>query len=341
MIEIIKDKKNWDNLLKQVDQYDLYHTYDYHYITKNELDDPILVKYEVKDKIIAIPFLMRPIYGTPYYDLTSVYGYSGPISKNIDKQFDNGKFIKVFKSYLTSQNIISIFSRLNPFIANQRLCIQGLGEISSLSKVVNIDLTLDLDEQLRAYHKRLRTHINKARRLCSVKIAESKEEVKAYIDLYYKNMERVNAKKYYFFDEKYFFDLLNSKDYNTRILLAIENETNAIVSGAMFITTNEIVQYHLSGTDEEKLDLYPIKLLIDEMRNIATQENCKFFNLGGGVGNQEDSLFHFKSGFSKDFKNFNLWKVVVNPEIYEQLSTAKSIGAESNYFPLYRSLDPN
>ncbi|MET7030251.1 peptidoglycan bridge formation glycyltransferase FemA/FemB family protein [Sediminicola luteus] len=341
MIDIIRSKKKWDAVLKMVDIYDFYHTYDYHHIIKNKLDEPILVKYTEKDYIIAIPFLMRPIYGTPYYDLTSVYGYSGPITKNINTQFDNGDYIKDFKIYLTSQNIISIFSRLNPFIANQRLCIQGLGEITSLSKVVNIDLTLDLEEQLRAYHKRLRTHINKARRLCSIKIAESKEEVKAFIDLYYKTMERVNAKKYYFFDEKYFFDLLNSKDYNTRILLAIENETNAIVSGAMFITTNEIVQYHLSGTDEEKLDLYPNKLLIDEMRIIATQENCRFFNLGGGVGNQEDSLFHFKSGFSKDFKDFNLWKVIVNQEVYDQLTLEKSIDSQTNYFPLYRSLDLN
>lgn len=198
MIDIIRSKKKWDAVLKMVDIYDFYHTYDYHHIIKNNLDEPILVKYTEKDYIIAIPFLMRPINGTPYYDLTSVYGYSGPITKNINTQFDNCDYIKDFKIYLTSQNIISIFSRLNPFIANQRLCIQGLGKISSLSNVVNIDLTLDLEEQLRAYHKRLRTHINKARRLCSIKIAESKEEVKAFIDLYYKTMERVNAKKYYF-----------------------------------------------------------------------------------------------------------------------------------------------
>lgn len=336
MIDIIRDKKNWDLLLSEVDHYDLYHTYDYHHITKNKLEEPILVKYTDKDNIIAIPFILRKIEGTSYQDLTSVYGYPGPISKGIDPNFDNAYFISQFKTYLVSNNIISIFSRLNPFIPNQRLCIQHLGQIFTLSKVVNIDLTLNLDTQLQAYQKRLRTHVNKARRLCNIKFAETKEEILAYIVLYYKNMERVKAKKFYFFEEKYFFDLLNSKDFNTRILLAIDKESNTIIAGAMFITTNQIVQYHLSGTDGDKLNHYPIKLLIDEMRIIATQEHSAFFNLGGGVGNMEDSLFHFKSGYSKDFKDFNLWKVIINQEIYDQLTLEKRIETESNYFPLYR-----
>lgn len=86
-------------------------------------------------------------------------------------------------------------------------------------------------------------------------------------------MARVNANKYYFFDEKYFKNLLNSKDFNSRILIALDKESNGIIAGAMFITTNHIVQYHLSGRDEDYLNYYPIKLIIDEMRLIATKEN--------------------------------------------------------------------
>jgi hypothetical protein len=341
MIEILKNKSAWNKVLQEVDTYDFYHTFEYHSIAKNNNEIPILIKYSENKLIIAIPFLLRKIEETDYYDLTSVYGYSGPIHKNLDQDFDNSTFISELNVYLSSENIISIFSRLNPFIIGQHTCIQHLGEISSLSKVVNIDLNLESEHQLLVYHKRLRTHINKARRLCNIRFAKTKEDVLSYIDLYYKNMERVNAKKYYFFGEKYFFDLMNSKDFKTRLLLATDKETNTIIAGAMFITTNQIVQYHLSGTDEDKLDHYPIKLLIDEMRIISTQENCTFFNLGGGVGNKEDSLFHFKSGFSKDFKDFNLWKVIVNQEIYDQLTLEKNIDPETNYFPLYRSIDLN
>nr|WP_246474106.1 peptidoglycan bridge formation glycyltransferase FemA/FemB family protein [Arenibacter arenosicollis] len=192
-----------------------------------------------------------------------------------------------------------------------------------MSHIVNIDVTEKLENQKKSYQKRLRTHINKARRECYVKTAKTKDEVLEYINLYYANMTRVNAKKDYFFDHEYFFQLLDSEDFNTRILLAIEKETHRIIAGAMFIETNKIVQYHLSGSDISYLDLFPVKLLIDEMRIIASNENCKFLNLGGGVGSKEDSLFHFKSSFSQDFKNFTTWKCISDIVKYEALIVEK------------------
>lgn len=343
MIEIIINKNQWDAVLKTVDVFDFYHTYDYHHISKKEGEHPILFKYSEKGVVIALPFLLRKVPETKFQDFTSVYGYAGPITKGIDENFNNSEFLKEFKNYLVNNNIISVFSRLNPFIPFQNICLQGFGEISALSHIVNIDITRNLEEQKHSYHKRLRTHINKARRECYVKSAETKEEVLEYIDLYNANMERVNAKKDYFFDHEYFFQLLDSKDFNTRILLAIEKETQNIIAGAMFIETNKIVQYHLSGSDFAYLNLFPIKLLIDEMRIIASNKNYKFFNLGGGVGSKEDSLFHFKSSFSQDFKNFTIWKCVSDIEKYEALIVEKMKPNCDNFvknctyfFPCYR-----
>ncbi|MCM4164767.1 MULTISPECIES: peptidoglycan bridge formation glycyltransferase FemA/FemB family protein [unclassified Arenibacter] len=343
MIEIIRNKNQWDATLKMVDIYDFYHTYDYHQISKKEDEQAVLVKYSEKDTIIAIPLLLREITGTQFHDFTSVYGYAGPLTKNIDNTFVNAHFLKEFKEYLLDNHIISVFSRLNPFIPNQEICLRNFGEISTMSHIVNIDVTRNLEEQKQAYYKRLKTHINKARRKCYVRMAESKEDVLAYIELYYANMKRVNAKKEYFFDHNYFFQLLDSKDFNARIFLAIEKETNGIIAGAMFIETNKIVQYHLSGSDLEHLNLFPIKLLIDEMRIIAGRENCKFLNLGGGVGSKEDSLFHFKSSFSQDFKNFTIWKCVSDIEKYEALIVEKMkpncgnfVKGCSHFFPCYR-----
>ena len=108
----------------------------------------------------------------------------------------------------------------------------------------------------------------------------------------------------------------------------------------MFTKKNTIVQYHLSGTSERFLDLNPIKLLIDEMRIIGTKENFSYFNLGGGVGSKEDSLFHFKSGFSKDSMPFKVWKYMVNPTIYNDLVLQRNdiryCEKSLLYFPRYR-----
>ena len=96
------------------------------------------------------------------------------------------------------------------------------------------------------------------------------------------------------------------------------------------------VQFHLSGTRNDYLRLKPSKLFLDEMRIEATNRNFKYFNLGGGFGSQEDSLFEFKSSFSKDHRTFKVWKHIVNQDIYDEL--CKNIKPENtSYFPLYRA----
>ncbi len=94
-IEIIKSKIEWDNFLKEVENYDFYHTYDYNSLSKSDNETPILLKYKENDVLIGIPLLLRNIPNTQYKDATCVYGYSGPISKNIPDGFDNSQFKEV------------------------------------------------------------------------------------------------------------------------------------------------------------------------------------------------------------------------------------------------------
>ncbi|MBD1262699.1 GNAT family N-acetyltransferase [Maribacter polysiphoniae] len=344
MIKIIKKKNDWCPLIRSSKNSDFYHTYDYHHLSKNKEELPVLITYSESDKTISLPLLLRKIEGTPFFDATSVYGYSGPTIKNIPTDFDNSVFKEELNRIFQELKIISVFSRLNPFVEHQNSVLTGLGDLSMSGKVIYIDLTKDLDTQKSAYDKRLRTYINKARRQCGLRLAEGPEDLDIFIEMYYENMKRVNAKKSYFFSKKYFVDLLKTKDFETEILLATHDESKKIIGGAMFIKKNKIVQYHLSGAKEEYLALNAIKLIIDEMRIRATQEGYKYLNLGGGVGGQEDSLFHFKSKFSKDYKDFELWKYVVNQKVYDDLVT-QVIGQESSslrfkaytkYFPFYR-----
>ena len=147
-------------------------------------------------------------------------------------------------------------------------------------------------------------------------------------------------KKMYYFSNDYFHKIAKSKDFETETLLALDNESNKVIAGSMFIKTKSIVQYHLSGTKSEFLNLMPTKLLIDEMRIRSYQEGYTFFNLGGGLnGSDDDSLFRFKSSFSKDFKNFNLWNLIINPKAYKELVNERKIITKSHFFPLYRCIE--
>ena len=343
MIELITDKKRWNIVLNDIEYYDFYHTWDYHMLSKTEEEVPILVHYNINGKSIAIPLFIRKIHNSDFYDATSAYGYPGPITNFKCGDLDLGVFVQVLQKLLFESRIISVFSRLNPFIPCQEEFCKPLGEISTLGKIVFIDLTLSSEEQWGNYHKRLRTYINKARRTYTIKRLETSDEINTFVQLYYENMKRVNADKKYFFSEAYFYDLFRSKDFDTHTLLAVDKASNTIAGGAIFIKKNNLIQYHLSGVKNEFLSLNPIKLLIDEMRILGTFHKYQYLNLGGGVGNKEDSLFHFKSGFSSKCKDFKVWKYIVNESIYMDLVNKKLdsslLDPTVNYFPLYRYPD--
>jgi lipid II:glycine glycyltransferase (peptidoglycan interpeptide bridge formation enzyme) len=336
MIKEITSKQEWDNVLSKVDTYDFYHTYDYHTISKLEDEKCVLLHFEKDNYLIAIPLIIRPIEGTDCFDITSVYGYSGPVSKNISYNFNNTQFITEFREYLFNKKIVSVFSRLNPFINHQKDILKNLGDCEDLSSVVFIDLTNDIEVQRQGYQRRIKSHINKSRRLCTIKKAQTQEEIEAFIDIYYENMNRVDAEDSYYFDKDYFFKFLKCNDFKTDLLLAIDNDTNQYISGVMFVKTNQIVQYHLSGTKTDFLNIMPVKMLIDEMRILATNKGYKYLNLGGGLGSKEDSLLRFKKSFSKELKTFSLWKYIVNVDAYNKLSSKNEV-TNTNYFPAYRS----
>ena len=340
MIEIIRDKETWDKLVNKCEFADSYHTFDYHQAAKNAGEESVLIHYTEYGKSVVLPLLIRNIDSSVYKDATSVYGYPGPIASDASSDFNIGLFQKELNQCFREQKIISVFSRLNSFIPYQESCLLNIGLTEALGRVVYIDLNETLDEQWKLYHRRLRTYINKSRTIYKIKNANISADLDTFIDLYYENMRRVNANKAYFFDKKYFLDIMNSSDFETEVLLAISRKTGDVAGGAMFIKKNKIIQYHLSGTSERYLDLNPIKLLIDEMRIRGTQENYSYFNLGGGVGAKKDSLFYFKSGFSKYTLPFKVWKYRVNPNIYEDLVQQRKdiryCEETLRYFPRYR-----
>ncbi|MFD0836306.1 NeuD/PglB/VioB family sugar acetyltransferase [Mariniflexile aquimaris] len=338
-LEVITTKEAWQEAINVMDAVDFYHQFDYHQLSENPEVKPVLLKYTEGDKIICLPLLIRQIPNSKLKDATSVYGYSGPLIKHIDSSFDNTYFKNLVTKYFSENNIISVFSRLNPFVNHQDTVLNNFGDLASLSYVVNIDLTKSLEDQRMVFSKSTKRYLNKSRKFLDLKISDAAQDIKTFIDIYYENMNRVNARDSYYFNEAYFYNFVNSDDFKTEVLFATDKETGAIAAAAMMVKCHNIVQYHLSGTKAEYLHLSPIRFIIDEMRIKATQEQYRYFNLGGGLGNNEDELFKFKASFSKDFKPFKVWKYIVNIEAYNDLVRQIDLSPETNteFFPLYRA----
>ncbi|HDZ13626.1 hypothetical protein LCGC14_1047350 [marine sediment metagenome] len=347
MIEIITDREEWNRFIKLIGHFDFYYSYYYHLLSKQANEKPILIAYREADVLIALPLLLRDIKGTSYSDATSVYGYAGPLCKIKGKKtstFDNGNFKNQLQLFLRENKIVSVFTRLHPFIDYQENILKNIGSITSPGNVVNIDLTLPIDIQRQQYNKRLKTYVNKARRVYTIIEANNERQIEEFIEMYYENMRRLDANEYYFFDKRYFYQLMISSFFKVELMLCSNSETGELIGGAMFIKTGNIVQYHLSGCKEDYLHLNPIKLLIDEMRLRATEQGYTYFNLGGGLGVNEDSLFRFKASFSNDYRPAKFWKYVVNQEVYDELvdGTKKDDSEKeletTNFFPAYRQL---
>lgn len=332
--EIIENTdEKWDKIVNESMIYDFHHTSYFHKIDTNFVSKLLL--FSDGYNFIALPIVIRPIEGTEYFDITSVYGYAGPVYSFIEN-YETTELIAFFrKSFLDfckEQNIISVFSRLHPLIEQTNI-IENLGEIVNLNKTVAIDLTLDADLQRKGFRKSLKSELNQLRKKeFIVEQAITNDDIDAFINIYYETMDRVNATPNYYFSKEYFYNFLKNDVFKSKLLVA--KKDNQVIAGAIFTLTDKIIQYHLAGTTEEFIRETPMKLILDEARLIGNETSAISLHLGGGVGgSDDDSLFKFKSGFSKDFKQFSVWKYIVDEKVYDELSSNIT---DTNYFPKYR-----
>lgn len=347
-----ENKKSWDRIVQSSYNYDFYHLSSYHHIAELRGEGKAyLFVYKENGKFIAAPFLLRPIWkieglkerGKALFDVTSVYGYPGPVSNVPLKKNDILlRFGKTLLNIFKEKSIITAFSRLHPIWENNSLL--KTGDLICSGKTVSIDLSLPLEEQWSQFRDNHKRDIKKLRSMnVKVYLDDDWKYLENFIKNYTGTMHQVEALKYYFFDKQYFLLLKKYLEKNLKLFVAEYDEQ--IIGSGLFSLCNSIVQYHLGGVDPNLRKFSPLKIIFDEVRIWAIDQKAKFFHLGGGVGSCEDSLFNFKAGFSNRYHQFYMWKLVVNPSIFKELRKAHKKWRQENqwdlinpdYFPSYRS----
>lgn len=351
-----EQQAQWMDVLKQSYQYDFYHLPQYHALAEERGESKAnLFVYREGAFLVAIPLLLRPIGAMPchhtrvgegWYDATCVYGYAGPIASHSDMPKSVLRnFQAALRETLLDRRVVTVFSRLHPLIS-QRGLLAGLGRCISTGQTVSIDLTLPVDVQRSRYRKNHKRDINKLSRLGAIC---SHDQDRVYLDefisIYYETMRRVNASDTYFFEHTYFERLTSTLESQFHLFICLLE--NKVICGGLFALCDGIVQYHLGGTRNDFLRLAPLKLVFEVVRLWANERQARVFHLGGGVGAQEDFLFHFKAGFSDQRHEFAIWRWVLLPDIYEPLCQEKAQWGgrydlnptRSEYFPAYRCQD--
>lgn len=346
---------DWLAVLERCRPYDFYHLPGYHALAEQQGEGIAhLFVYEEDGCTFALPLLLRSLDAMPGLDgmadgrrdATSVYGYAGPLlsGEKIAEEVCT-RFQTALRATLHEFGVVSVFSRLHPLFPQQSRVLDGLGECKTLAKTVSLDLTLPLEEQRAQYRRNHKESIGKLRRKGIVSFHDPHcSELNAFVDLYHETMRRVGAAAAYFFPSSYFAGL--HACLGPRLHLFGCRIEGCLASAGLFVECDGIVQFHLGGTRDAFLRLAPMKLLFDDVRIWETERGLRVLHLGGGATAQaDDSLLHFKMGFSDRTHDFRVWRYVAAPEDYAQLCDRVSQWNERNglrpsvaeYFPAYRS----
>jgi len=344
------DSPHWERALSGIN-HDFYHLPGYvRLCARHERGKPVAFLAEQGECRLLIPLLIRPIdpaiapERNILYDASSPYGYPCPLLSLSDHD-DSENFLRLglaaFLDGLRERCIVSAFVRLHPLIDLPEGPLIDVGFLVTHGETVSIDLTLPREEiwhQTRQNHRR---HINKLERLgVSVRIDKSLTLMSEFRTAYLESMKRVEADNYYNFPLEYFTEL--SDVLGDRLHLCVVEIDGQLASGALFVESCGIVQYHLSGTMDAFLKLHPLKTILNFVRYWAKDRGNRVLHLGGGLGGRKDALFDFKAGFSKIRHPFKTWRIIADENRYENLverwRTFRGSEADGpeGFFPAYR-----
>lgn len=281
---------------------------------------------------------IKSIDGKVYFDITTPYGYGGPLIISENKEYNTRlieKFKVSFKEYCKNNNIVSEFVRFHPIEKNY-LGMEDYMEIEHIRDTVYIEIG-DEDKILDNMVSECRTAIRKAIKN-NVEIVETRD-LKEFKRLYIDTMKKNNATEYYFFSDEFLNNTMDFLSGNIKIFNAKYN--GKVVSSVMSISYGEYIHYHLSGSDSDYSKYRPVNLLIYEMCIWGNKIGAKYLHLGGGYSGNDDNLFRFKKKFSKYGRGkFYIGKKIYIQDIYDKLveenNKIKEGAINQGYFPLYR-----
>ncbi|WP_313130760.1 lipid II:glycine glycyltransferase FemX [Anaerocolumna sp.] len=355
---LINQPEEWNRIVTSFHKYDVYYLSEYVKAFQIHGDgEPALFYYE-DDGIKAVNvFILRDIEADKrfknqipqgaYFDITTPYGYGGFLIEGNITRDTVKRLEKEYTDYCINKGIISEFVRFHPLLSDYET-LEMLYHISKLGKTIVIPLN-SKEEIWNNLTSKNRNMVRKAVK-SGVEIywGRSKDLIKSFMPLYKATMDKDKAKPYYYFGEDFFHSILY--DLKNQAVLFYAVYQKHIISMAVLLLTNGHMNYHLSASQKVYQHLAPTNLLLYEAACWGFDNGFKTFHLGGGLGSKEDSLYRFKSSFSRDSDyTFTIGTKIFDQEKYDQLieirkkemqksnhSDTTMLQSATDFFPLYR-----
>lgn len=350
-IRIIRDGAAWDRVVESFPCHDVYFLHGYSLPFSHYGDGvPFLFYLASANGRVAYPFMERDVAECPnlrgriepgrYRDISSAYGYGGPLYEAAAAPGDlaplRRDFCSAFSEYCAGRCILAQFDRFYPLFRNH-LLLEGYSELAGIRKTVRMDLS-DPDGIWGEMEPSCRNMIRKARKNgVSVLVDDDPATLAAFVDLYQQTMRRNGTVPYYMFSTAFFRDALDC--LGEKIFIANAYHGGKIIASSLFLRGRDCLHYHFSGSDPEFKSLQATSLLLHETALFGAAQGMKAFHLGGGFQSQDDSLFRFKRGFSRrEPLDFFIGRKILDPMRYDELvRQAGTEGMITSYFPKYRA----
>ena len=339
------DRDLWYRWLSQLPKIkrDIYYNLDYINLYARHEDIVNCYIFNRGNKVYLYPFIVRPVPEiTGYFDITTAYGYGGPISNSDDPAFLEEAYAR-FIEETSKRNIVAEVIKFHPLLNNHLLLEEFYkGVITKICSTVYVDV--NLDEQYRwekDYTPANRNKIKKAKRYhVKIRLGNDDELWEEFKNLYENTMKANKARDFYFFPTNYF-NSIKINLPNNYILISCTLKGN-IITVMLVLLGTDYAHVHLIGSNNDFIRLGINNLLHHELIKWCKENGYSKLHIGGGrENNDDDSLLRFKKNFSDKMTSFYIGEHILNKKIYDELcqrSNKENAENTTDHLLKYRSI---
>lgn len=350
MIQVIdaEDRVAWRATLSAFERVDVCHLPEYHaaYSARFEGARALMWCYKTGNHEFSNPFLLSPVIiaaeqgkvVTDYYDISSVYGYSGPLSTSANRAFLDDAWEK-FDQWAVEQCAVSEFTRFSTYANN----VEYAHPQTAIEYNRPVALAL-LPDTYETHYQQLsgktRNMIRKARReniiARELPLEEGLEEFRS---LYRDTMARNRATEFFAYDDDYYKTLTQLPQGELVLVSACQDQK--MVAAAIILIHKNMAFYHLGASTLRASQLGAGNLVLFEAATKLIERNVSYFSVGGGrTISSDDPLFRFKKSNATSVGEFYIGKRLIQEQaqqsIVKQWQSLNNSTANSSVLQFYR-----
>lgn len=279
---------------------------------------------EEGDDIVFHPYLRRPIPQAPdCTDLVSAFEFGGfwcSAGDPVERAALLRRFALRFGEYAAANGIVTEFVRISPFVPSDGLEDGGY-VVRHHQDHVAIRLDGGIDAVRRGYSRARGKQVRQGQR--NGLALQRVNEPATMRRMLHANLERLEAKPFYFFPLEFLSDLMPFA-----AVFHILDLEGTVVGAHMYIADGDVLFAFLCHADAEHFLLRPNDFAYDAVIGWAAEHGFRMLHLGGGA----EDLLQYKRSFGSDTVPYRQARRVFLPSIYRDLAGDEG-GA---FFPAYR-----